>query len=140
MQVSGIDHVNILTDDLEKTARFYEDILGLTRKENPGGKIGIAGYWMCDSAGDAIVHLVDRLSAAERYQGYRPGEPTNAVHHVALRCQGFEATIAKLEAMACEYRVNDLTHLGLRQIFVGDPNAVNLELNFSGDDPEQAHV
>ena len=133
MQVSGIDHVNILTDDLEKTARFYEDVLGLTRKENPAVRMGIAGYWMCDAAGDAVIHLVDRLSSAERYEGYRPGEPTNAVHHVALRCRDFDETISKLDALGCEYRVNDLRHLGLRQIFVGDPNAVNLELNFSGD-------
>jgi hypothetical protein len=35
--------------------------------------------------------------------------------------------------LGCEYRVNDLAGLGLRQIFVTDPNAVNLELNFAGD-------
>lgn len=130
MQVSGIDHVNILTDDLETTASFYEALLGLTRSENPAIRMGMAGYWMRDAQGNPIVHLVDRLSAAGRYDEYRPGEVTNAVHHVALRCEGFEDTIARLKGMACEYRVNDLQHLGLRQIFVTDPNAVNLELNF----------
>lgn len=132
MQVSGIDHVNILTDDLEKTAVFYEKLLGLTRGENPGVRMGIAGYWMRDASGHPIIHLVDRLSASGRYDEYRPGESTNAVHHVALRCDGFDETVAKLEDMACEYRVNHLARLGLRQIFVADPNAVNLELNFNG--------
>lgn len=133
MQVSGIDHVNILTDDLEKTASFYENLLGLTRAENPAIRMGISGYWMRDAEGNPIVHLVDRLSAPGRYDEYRPGEVTNAVHHVALRCEGFDDTIGRLKDMACEYRVNDLQHVGLRQIFVADPNAVNLELNFSGD-------
>ncbi|GGC09500.1 hypothetical protein GCM10011494_30190 [Novosphingobium endophyticum] len=133
MQVSGIDHVNILTDELEKTAAFYENLLGLTRSENPAVKMSISGYWMRDTAGNAIIHLVDRLSAPDRYSDYRPGEPTHAVHHVALRCAGFEETVAKLNEMACEYRVSGVERLGLRQIFVADPNAVNLELNFTGD-------
>jgi hypothetical protein len=88
---------------------------------------------MSDAAGNAIVHLVDRLSAGDRYGAYRPGEPTNAVHHIALRCRGFDEMVARLDELGCEYRVNDLAGLGLRQIFVTDPNAVNLELNFSGD-------
>lgn len=133
MQVRGIDHVNILTDDLETTAAFYERLLGLTRSENPAVGMGIAGYWMRDAEGNPIIHLVDRLSAPGRYDGYRPGEATNAVHHVALRCQGFGEVVARLKEMGCEHRVNDLRHLGLRQVFLADPNAVNLELNFNGD-------
>lgn len=133
MQVTGIDHVNILTDDLEATAAFYERLLGLTRAENPAVKMGIAGYWMRDAQGNPIVHLVDRLSAGGRYDNYHPGQLTNALHHVALRCQGFDAVKARLDGMEADYRINDLAHLGLRQIFVADPNAVNLELNFTGD-------
>jgi catechol 2,3-dioxygenase-like lactoylglutathione lyase family enzyme len=133
MQVSGIDHVNILTDDIEATAGFYERVLGLRRSENPSIGFGIAGYWMRDGADNAIVHLVDRLSAGNRYDDYHPGTPTNALHHVALRCRGFAAMCERLDAMGVDYRVNDLAHLGLRQVFVVDPNAVNLELNFNGD-------
>lgn len=131
MQVSGIDHVNVLTDDLETTASFYEAMLGLTRSENPAIRMGIAGYWMRDAAGNPIVHLVDRQSAAPRYDEYRPGELTNALHHVALRCTGFDAMRERLDGAGVEYRINDLTHVGLMQIFLADPNAVNLELNFA---------
>lgn len=133
MQVSGIDHVNILTDDLEGTAVFYERLLSLKRAENPAITMGTRGYWMRDVEGNAIIHLVDRLTAGGRYDAYRPGELTNALHHVALRCRGFEGVKARLEEMGADYRVNDLAHLGLRQIFVADPNAVNLELNFNAD-------
>lgn len=133
MQVSGIDHVNILTDDLEATARFYETVLDLRRGENPAVKMGISGYWMHDATGHPCVHLVDRLTGQGRYDDYRPGEPTNAVHHVALRCAGFAETRDRLDALGVAYRINDLAHLGLMQIFVADPNAVNLELNFTGE-------
>lgn len=133
MQVSGIDHVNILTDDLEATACFYEQLLCLRRSENPAVRMGISGYWMRDSTDHPIIHLVDRLSASGRYEDYHPGQPTNALHHVALRCEGFAATCLRLEDMGVDYRVNDFQHLGLKQIFVTDPNAVNLELNFSAE-------
>ncbi len=133
MQVSGIDHVNILTDDLEATASFYERALGFRRSENPSLRMGIFGYWMRDAEDRPIIHLVDRLTGGERYDAYRPGASANALHHVALRCTGFEQTRARLEEMAVDHRVNDLQHIGLRQIFVVDPNAVNLELNFSAD-------
>jgi catechol 2,3-dioxygenase-like lactoylglutathione lyase family enzyme len=133
MQVSGIDHVNILTEDLDATAGFYERLLGLSRSENAGIAMGFRGAWMRDASGQAIVHLVWKDPASNRYDGYEPGQPTNAVHHVAFRCEGFEAMREKLDGMGAEYRVNDRQYGDVRQIFLVDPNAVNLELNFAGD-------
>lgn len=133
MRVSGIDHVNILTRDLDATASFYEQLLGLTRSDNNGIGMGFRGAWMRDATGSAIVHLVWKDPASDRYEGYDPGEPTNAVHHVAFRCDGFEAMRGKLDALHLEYRVNDRQYGEVRQIFLVDPNAVNLELNFAHD-------
>lgn len=132
MRISGIDHVNVLTDDLEASARFYEEVLGLTRGPNPTIATHIAGYWMHDAAGNAIIHLVDRTTAQGRYDAYVPGAPTNALHHVALRCSGYAGMRARIEAMGLPHRVAVHAELGLAQIFLVDPNAVNLELNFNG--------
>lgn len=132
MPVSGVDHVNILTDALEATASFYEQVLGLTRSENPTISKGTAGYWMRDASGSAIVHIVDRTTAGNRYDAYRPGQPTNALHHFALRCTGFAETVAKIEELGLAHRVAEHPAMGLRQVFLIDPNAVNLELNFAG--------
>ncbi|MBB4859122.1 catechol 2,3-dioxygenase-like lactoylglutathione lyase family enzyme [Novosphingobium chloroacetimidivorans] len=133
MPVSGIDHVNILTRDLDATATFYERLLGLARTENESIAAGFRGAWMRDKAGNAIVHLVWKDPASDRYGGYEPGQPTNAVHHVAFRCEGFEAIRDALDAQGIGYRVNDRQYGSVRQIFLVDPNAVNLELNFAGD-------
>lgn len=130
MQVSGIDHVNILTDNLDRTAQFYERLMGLTRTENPAIAKSSKGAWMRDTHGNAIIHLVWKDPQTGQYEDYTPGKPTNALHHVAFKCAGFDQAIAKLAEMGVAYRVNDLPHLGLRQVFVTDPNAVNLELNF----------
>ena len=133
MRVSGIDHVNILTNDLEATASFYEQVLGLTRSENDAIGLGFRGAWMRDATGCAIVHLVWKDPASERYHGYDPGAATNAVHHIAFRCEGFEVTRDKLDGLGIEFRANDRKYGDVRQIFLTDPNAVNLELNFARD-------
>jgi catechol 2,3-dioxygenase-like lactoylglutathione lyase family enzyme len=130
MQVNGLDHVNIVTDDLEGTAGFYEELMGLRRGDSPGAAMGMKGAWMFDASDHAIVHLVWRDPTREFGKGHEPGAVTGAVHHVAFRCRGFDATIERLQQMGKEYRVNDLAHVGLRQIFVSDPNNINLELNF----------
>jgi hypothetical protein len=51
---------------------------------------------------------------------------------VALRCSGYEELRAGLIARGLDHRVNLVAAIGLRQIFVLDPNQVLLELNFFG--------
>jgi hypothetical protein len=51
---------------------------------------------------------------------------------VALRCSSFDDVLARLESRGLEHRLNEVTAVGLRQIFVLDPNSVLLELNFFG--------
>ena len=35
MSIEGMNHFNVLTDDVEKTRRFYVDIVGLTEGDRP---------------------------------------------------------------------------------------------------------
>jgi hypothetical protein len=51
---------------------------------------------------------------------------------VALRCSGYDEIRARLTRRGVEHRLNEVTAIGLRQIFVLDPNDVLLELNFFG--------
>lgn len=133
MQVSAIDHVNIITDDLDGTASFYERLLGLRREASPGAAMGFSGAWMFDAAGNAIVHLMWNDPERDLGAGHVPGDKTAAIHHVAFRCAGFDSARARLDEMGAEYRVNDREFGDLRQIFLTDPNNIALELNFPGD-------
>ncbi len=132
MPVSAIDHINILTDDLDATISFYQTALELTRGEFPLEVRGIKGAWMLDAAGNALIHLIERGSMAGYGEGHEPGLPTAAIHHVAFRCTGFAETQARLAALGLEHQVND-GMFGLRQIMIKDPNAINLEMNFTGE-------
>ena len=131
MRVEALDHVNIITGDLEGSARFYAEVFGLEPRDGPAPLTHENARWMYDVAGRAVIHL-NSLECPRTYpREVRPG-PTGALHHVALRCSGYEELRARLEARALGYRVNEVAAIALKQIFVLDPNGVLLELNFFG--------
>ena len=130
MQVHALDHVNILTGDLDATARFYEAVLGLVRGESPAARMGLEGAWMFAPDGRAIVHLGLKKPGADYGAENIPGEVTGAIHHVAFHCTGFDAAKQRISAAGYEYRANEFANLGLRQIMLFDPNRVQVELNF----------
>ncbi len=133
MQVNWLDHVNIITDRLDETAEFYRTLLGLKRRDAPPPLTPQNAQWLYDTGGKAIMHInsVDCPRMFDRE--VQPGALTGAVHHVALNCTGYDEMIRRIEARDLPYQVNLVEAIGLRQIFVADPNNVLLELNFFGD-------
>lgn len=129
MSTRGIDHVNILTDDLDATVEFYAAVLGLTRGESPVAARGMQGAWLCDADGRAIVHVVLRDPGGDYARGHQPGGRTGMFHHVAFRCDGFAEAQERIAALGLDHRVNDGI-LGLRQIILDDPSTIRVELNF----------
>lgn len=131
MRINGIDHVNLLTDDLEASAAFYELVLGLARSELPLGLGDLRGVWLRDGDGRAVIHLIDRLATPERYFGHNPGSSTNGFHHVAFNCTGFDDSCAQLDELGIAYHPLHFEGVTFRQIVVQGPDAVNIELNFA---------
>lgn len=130
MIVERLDHVNIITDRLAETASFYAELLDLEERDGPPPLKPEHVRWMYDTEGNAILHL-NSLDCPRAYdRDVAPGSETGAIHHVALRCSRFDEVKARLDARGAEYKVNDLSSIGLRQIFTADPNNVLLELNF----------
>lgn len=130
MQVERLDHINIITDRLDESADWYAQMLDLERCEAPPPMTPEAAQWMYDGRGIAIIHL-NSLEFKRTYdRPVSPGAHTGAVHHVALRMQGYEEVVARLQAHGATYRENIVEAINLRQIFTTDPNNVLLELNF----------
>ena len=130
MIVQRLDHVNIITDRLSETARFYSELFDLEERDGPPPLQPDQVRWMYDKNDIAILHLnsVDCPRAYDR--SVAPGSETGAIHHVALRCGDFDEVVKRLDARDADYTINDLSAVGLRQIFTADPNNVLLELNF----------
>lgn len=132
MQVKGLDHVNIIAADLDETASFYANLLGLRVGRPPGVPAGFAGRWLYDAADRPIIHVM-AYNEERHGKGGRRHMPTGSIDHVALACQDFAGTLRRCEELKVEHRVNDRRFGDLRQIFVTDPNNVMLELNFRED-------
>ena len=133
MNVDALDHVNIITDRLDETAEFYAKLLGLVRKDGPPPLTPETAAWMYDAGDRAIIHInsVDCRRAYDRK--VEPGALTGALHHVALKCTGYEDVLGRLAEMGADYKENLVEAISLRQIFTADPNNVLLELNFFAD-------
>ena len=129
MRVEALDHVNVITADLEGSVRFYAELFGLEPRDGPPPLTHENARWMYDVAGRAVIHI-NTLECPRAYDREVHAGPTGALHHVALRCSGYEELRARLASYGLEHRINVVAAVGLRQIFVLDPNQVLLELNF----------
>lgn len=132
MKIERLDHVNIHTDRLEDTIRFYEEVMGLTRGLAPGLDPEMTA-WMFD--GDrALIHLGKAGSIlGEAKTGGAPSDTppgSGAVHHVAFNCSDYDSMIARLQRLGVAHITNTVPAVDLKQIFIHDPNGVMLELNF----------
>ena len=133
MTVNALDHVNIITDKLDETARFYQTLLGLERRDGPPPLTPQNAQWMFDGAGRAIIHI-NAVDCPRTYdRAVEPGSLTGAIHHVALNCSGYDEVMGRIGALGLDCQTNTVEAIGLRQIFTADPNNVLLELNFFAD-------
>ena len=132
MRVSSLDHVNIVSEDLAGTAQFYADLLDLEARDGPPPSRREDVIWMYDDAGRPILHLNRVGSFAPLGRRPKPGADSNAVHHVALRCEDHAGMVERLQARGLQHELRDIGSVGLKQIFLVDPNGVLLELNFFG--------
>jgi catechol 2,3-dioxygenase-like lactoylglutathione lyase family enzyme len=132
MSVEALDHVNIITDRLDETAQFYAELLDLERRDAPPPLTPQNATWMFDRENRAIIHINSTDCPRAYDREVQPGALTGALHHVALRCTGYEAMLDRLDARGAKYQLNLVEAINLRQIFTADPNNVLLELNFFG--------
>jgi catechol 2,3-dioxygenase-like lactoylglutathione lyase family enzyme len=122
LNVGLLDHYNVSTRNLKDTVKFYEDVLGFVNGPRPA--FNFPGAWLY-SAGHPVLHLND-ISQTDRQQ--RPD--SGVIDHVAFGSRGFEATKQHLSGKGVPYRVNQVPNSTRWQIFLHDPNNVEIELNF----------
>jgi catechol 2,3-dioxygenase-like lactoylglutathione lyase family enzyme len=121
-----LEHLLVLTDDLEATRSFWCDALGLEVGERP--ELPFPGYWLY-ADGVPCVHLADRAAYEAHAATLRLASTTGSVDHVAFAAEGFEAIARRLAAAGAEAVRNEIPEAGIRQLFVADPNGVRVELN-----------
>jgi len=126
MPLHGLEHVLVLTDDLEATKTFYCEVLGFDAGDRP--PLEFPGYWL-HLDGVPCVHVAERAAyeAHAASLGLRPTQPP--IDHVAFAADDYGELAARLEAAGVEAVTNAVPAAGLRQLFLVDPNGVRIELN-----------
>jgi catechol 2,3-dioxygenase-like lactoylglutathione lyase family enzyme len=132
MPLLRLEHYLVLSDDIDATRDFYCDVLGMREGFRP--KLDFPGYWLY--VGDVpSIHIAEWESYAvwTKEVGIpisSRAKSTGAVDHIAFNASGFDETRARLQARGIEINENLLDEIGLRQLFIYDPNGVPIELNF----------
>jgi catechol 2,3-dioxygenase-like lactoylglutathione lyase family enzyme len=130
MSVTSIEHVLVLSDDIDGTRDFFCEVVGLKVGDRPALEFG--GYWLY--AGTvAVVHIADRRAYAAHAAGLGMNVPetdpgAGPVDHVAFVSTDYDAVIERIER-------NGVPSVRLagpgrpRQVFIEDPNGVRVEIN-----------
>ena len=124
-------HVSLPTRDLEKSAEFYEKVIGLKRTQRPPFKT--VGIWF--GVGRNQIHLIVYPEAS-----FRPSKKVDSSDiHFALRVEDFEAAYKQISSHGYNENLPDLHpkkmllrrsgNAGFPQLFVMDPDFNTIEIN-----------
>ena len=126
MALHALEHVLVLTDDLEATRAFYCDVLGLEAGDRP--ELPFPGYWLYLD-GVPCVHVAERAAYEAQLDRMGLRRADGPVDHLAFAAADHEELAARLEAAGIQAVSNDVRAAGIRQLFFEDPNGVRIELN-----------
>jgi catechol 2,3-dioxygenase-like lactoylglutathione lyase family enzyme len=118
MSVQGMNHFNVLTDDVEATRRFYAGIIGLTEGDRP--PLGFDGIWFY-AGGQPILHI----SAAKL-----PRDRAGVIDHIAFSATDLKGTTQRLKESGVEFVLRQQVGTRIWQIFCHDPMGAKVELDF----------
>lgn len=132
MPLLRMEHYLVLCDDIEDTKDFYCNVLGMTVGFRP--KLDFPGYWLY--VGETpCIHIAEwqtyavwtkevGIPVSTRQEG------TGPVDHIAFNASDYDEIRGRLQERGVEWSQNSLDDIGLKQLFIYDPNGVAIELNF----------
>jgi catechol 2,3-dioxygenase-like lactoylglutathione lyase family enzyme len=130
-------HYSIRAANLDASVKFYCDVLGL--EVGPRPPFGFAGAWLYlfgeGAAEQGTIHLIDAGSGAalDAYLGDRQSAHGNTgpIDHIAFFASGWEGFNQILQHVGVPFTERVVPLLGVRQVFMTDPDGVVIELNFA---------
>lgn len=135
MPLTGLNHYLIVSRNLERSRRFYEQVLGMELAERPD--FGFPGYWL--KLGDDIcVHLASQAPNKVRDRFLLKKHPkgtagSGSVDHIAFLARDPREVRERIRRNKVEMHYRSFPDAKLFQIFLKDPDDVTIELNFLGE-------
>tara|TARA_Y100001970_G_scaffold187325_1_gene227922 strand:- start:38186 stop:38599 length:414 start_codon:yes stop_codon:yes gene_type:complete len=137
MEPQALHHLTIRPKDIEATKEFYEKVVKLTVGYRP--PFDFPGYWLYVGEIPA-VHLVGEGAPLNAYFSDEGGPDHEAsgggaVDHVAFvfSPKDFEKMKENFDLEGVDHLHTVVPELGLRQIFLKDPDGVRVELLFPAE-------
>lgn len=126
LRVRNIDHVTIVVNDLQKSCRFYVDVLGM--REVPRPPFSFDGLWF--QAGQTCIHM----NQANEGSG-RAGLPSQGAqfvsrgHHIAFAVEDAQTALDHCHQRKISIAYGPATRPdGAIQFYVRDPDGHLIEL------------
>lgn len=113
MQLTGIHHVSILVSEMERSAAWYRDALGLREVMRPSNFVTPVRWF---ELGDEQIHLI-------------PNEEPDVVspRHFAIHVDDCEAARETLRGRGVEVK-ETVPIAGAKRFFIADPDGNNIEI------------
>jgi catechol 2,3-dioxygenase-like lactoylglutathione lyase family enzyme/uncharacterized protein YunC (DUF1805 family) len=126
LRVKSIDHVTLVVKDLERSRRFYADILGMREIHRPA--FSFAGSWF--QAGTTQIHLILEYTGSGPAGNLLPAaQRTPRTQHLAFAVEDADAAFGHLQRFDVPVISSPKPRPdGYTQVFVTDPDGHLVEL------------
>jgi len=122
MPITRLHHVNICTDDVAASARYYAEVFDLEARDASGGYPSDLVQWMYNAHDQPIIHLFKHPSEKGA---------TGAIHHIAMDCEGRDMIAARLDRLGTPYQARQDEAGAI--LYMKDPHGITFELYFPGE-------
>ncbi|PLZ01681.1 extradiol dioxygenase [Burkholderia sp. WAC0059] len=124
-----LDHVTLVTPDLEGARRFFCEVAGLD--EGPRPPFRVDGHWLY-AQGRPVIHLIDATLAAARPPS---GRVAPRIDHLAFRVGSggeWSALLGRLHAHGVPYQLAEVPVSAELQLFVALAPGIVVEFVTAG--------
>jgi catechol 2,3-dioxygenase-like lactoylglutathione lyase family enzyme len=124
-----LDHVNVLTKNLDKMVEFYTQAMGFETGWRPGFDVG--GAWLYQD-GKPLIHLVDRSDQDDKGIG--------RIEHFAFSGADKQTILTTLSNINVPYEIIDIPGSDASSLNVHDPDGNHIEVIFGVLPPQNTSV
>jgi catechol 2,3-dioxygenase-like lactoylglutathione lyase family enzyme len=131
LDIETLHHVALPVTDLDRSKRFYAEVLGLREIDRP--PFDFPGCWF--QLGDRQLHLIQRSDGTSRGAGSIDSRDI----HFAIRVRNFHEALEALRSKGyredrknhdlLKMKINPAATAGFPQIFILDPDRHVIEVN-----------